>query len=205
MVSRTGGREMQCKPPAGGCYTVEWVINELVRRQEVPEPALKLWLHLKGLAWERGMCDPTDAYLAELMGRVTLRTVHRALRKLRKLHLVVAIRQGGVRWLVPLPGGEEVRRRLPEGAAREVALAEGLLRRALGGEGEDSRGRGWQVTGAAGEDSGRHGWQVTGAAGEDSGRHGQQVTGAAGEDSGGQRWRISGAARQDGGRHGGSV
>jgi hypothetical protein len=85
---------------------VEWAINELVSHNVLSGPALSLWLHLKGLAWARGECDPTDEYLAQLMGGVTTEMVRLARRELRERCLLLEYRKAaapGVRWLIPLP------------------------------------------------------------------------------------------------------
>ena len=82
-------RVLQCHPPPKGYYTVDWVVNDLVSLNALVGPALSLWLHLKGLAWERGECDPTDERLAELMGGVTAEMVRITRRELRAKHLLL--------------------------------------------------------------------------------------------------------------------
>ena len=78
-------RVLQCHPPPRGHYMVDWIVNELLSLNALSGPALSLWLHLKGLAWERGLCDPTDARLAELLGGVTTEMVRLARRELAEL------------------------------------------------------------------------------------------------------------------------
>lgn len=63
-------RVVLCQPPPKGHYMVDWTVNELIRRHALSAPAVSLWLHLKGLAWARGECEPTDAMLAEWLGGV---------------------------------------------------------------------------------------------------------------------------------------
>jgi len=127
-------RVLQCHPPPKGYYTVDWVVNDLVSLNALSGPALSLWLHLKGLAWERGECDPTDERLAELMGGVTAEMVRITRRELRGLHLLLEYQKPGapaVRWLIPLPVLSGLRGSLPAEIVEEVAIAEAQLRQAL--------------------------------------------------------------------------
>jgi hypothetical protein len=127
-------RVLQCHPPPKGYYTVDWVVNDLVSLNAVSGPALSLWLHLKGLAWERGECDPTDERLAELMGGVTAEMVRITRRELRSRHLLLEYQKPGapaVRWLIPLPMLTGLRGNLPAEIVEEVAVAEAQLRQML--------------------------------------------------------------------------
>jgi hypothetical protein len=115
---------------------VEWAINELVSHNVLSGPALSLWLHLKGLAWARGECDPTDEYLAQLMGGVTTEMVRLARRELRERCLLLEYRKAaapGVRWLIPLPVRAGLRGSLPAEVDEQVALAEAGLRQMVAG------------------------------------------------------------------------
>ena len=129
-------RVLECHPPPRGHYMIDWTVNELVSLNALSGPALSLWLHLKGLAWERGACDPTDERLAELMGGVTTEMVRITRRELRGRHLLIEYRKAGatgqaVRWLIPLPVLAGLRGHLPAEIAAEVAGAEAQLRQAL--------------------------------------------------------------------------
>jgi len=126
-------RVLQCHPPPKGYYTVDWVINDLVSLNALSGPGLSLWLHLKGLAWERGECDPTDERLAELMGGVTTEMVRITRRELRGLHLLLEYRKpaASARWLIPLPVLAGLRGSLPAEIIEEVTLGEAQLRQAL--------------------------------------------------------------------------
>lgn len=127
-------RVLQCHPPPKGYYTVDWVVNDLVSLNALSGPALGLWLHLKGLAWERGECDPTDERLAELMGGVTAEMVRITRRELRAKHLLLEYQKpaSAVRWLIPLPVLSGLRGSLPAGIIEAVAVAETQLRQMLG-------------------------------------------------------------------------
>jgi hypothetical protein len=123
-------RVLQCHPPPKGYYTVDWVINDLVSLNALSGPALSLWLHLKGLAWERGECDPTDERLAELMGGVTAEMVRITRRELRSKHLLIEYQKPGapaVRWLIPLPVLSGLRGNLPAEIVEDVASGEAQL------------------------------------------------------------------------------
>jgi len=127
-------RVLQCHPPPKGYYTVDWVVNDLVSLNALSGPGLSLWLHLKGLAWERGECDPTDERLAELMGGVTAEMVRITRRELRSKHLLLEYQKPGasaVRWLIPLPVLSGQRGSLPAGIVEAVAVAEAQLRQML--------------------------------------------------------------------------
>lgn len=126
-------RVLQCHPPPKGYYTVDWVINDLVSLNALSGPALGLWLHLKGLAWERGECDPTDERLAELMGGVTAEMVRITRRELRGKHLLLEYQKpaSAVRWLIPLPVLSGLRGSLAAEIAAQVAGAEAQLRQLL--------------------------------------------------------------------------
>ncbi len=126
-------RVLQCHPPPKGYYTVDWVVNDLVSLNALSSPALGLWLHLKGLAWERGECDPTDERLAELMGGVTAEMVRITRRELRAKHLLLEYQKptSAVRWLIPLPVLSGQRGSLPAGIIEAVAVAEAQLRQML--------------------------------------------------------------------------
>ncbi len=126
-------RVLQCHPPPKGYYTVDWVVNDLVSLNALSGPALGLWLHLKGLAWERGECDPTDERLAELMGGVTAEMVRITRRELRARHLLIEYQKpaSAVRWLIPLPVLSGQRGSLPVGISETVAVAEAQLRQLL--------------------------------------------------------------------------
>ena len=127
-------RVSQCQPPPKGHYTVDWVINDLLSLNALSGPALSLWLHLKGLAWERGECDPTDERLAELLGGVTVEMVRITRRELRNLHLLLEYQKPGapaVRWLIPLPMQSGLRGSLPAEIGEGVALAEMQLKQML--------------------------------------------------------------------------
>jgi hypothetical protein len=127
-------RVLQCHPPPKGYYTVDWIINDLVRLHALSGPALSLWLHLKGLAWARGECDPTDERLAELMGGVTAEMVRITRRELRSKHLLLEYQKPGapvVRWLIPLPVLSGQRESMPAEIAGQVAGAEAQLRQTL--------------------------------------------------------------------------
>ena len=127
-------RVLQCHPPPKGYYTVDWVINDLVGLNALSGPALSLWLHLKGLAWERGECDPTDERLAGLMGGVTAEMVRITRRELRSRHLLLEYQKPGapaVRWLIPLPVLSGLRGNLPAEIVEEVVVGEAQLRQAL--------------------------------------------------------------------------
>ena len=124
---------LQCHPPPKGYYTVDWVINDLVSLNALSGPGLSLWLHLKGLAWERGECDPTDERLAEFMGGVTAEMVRITRRELRSKHLLLEYRKpaSSVRWLVPLPVLSGLRGSLPAEIVEAVAVGEAQLRQTL--------------------------------------------------------------------------
>jgi hypothetical protein len=126
-------RVLQCHPPPKGYYTVDWVVNDLVSLNALSGPALSLWLHLKGLAWERGECDPTDERLAELMGGVTAEMVRITRRELRGKHLLIEYQKpaSAIRWLVPLPVLSGLRGSLPTEITAQVAEAEAQLRQML--------------------------------------------------------------------------
>jgi hypothetical protein len=127
-------RVLQCHPPPKGYYTVDWVINDLVSLNALSGPALSLWLHLKGLAWERGECDPTDDRLAGLMGGVTAEIVRITRRELRSKHLLLEYQKSGapaVRWLIPLPVLSGLHANLPAEIVEEVAIGEAQLRQTL--------------------------------------------------------------------------
>lgn len=126
-------RVLQCHPPPKGYYTVDWVVNDLVSLNALSGPGLSLWLHLKGLAWERGECDPTDERLTELMGGVTAEMVRITRRELRGKHLLIEYQKpaSAVRWLIPLPVLSGLRGSLPAGIIEAVAAAEAQLRQML--------------------------------------------------------------------------
>jgi hypothetical protein len=126
-------RVLQCHPPPKGYYTVDWVVNDLVSLNALSGPALSLWLHLKGLAWERGECDPTDERLAELMGGVTAEMVRITRRELRGKHLLIEYQKpaSAIRGLVPLPVLSGLRGSLPTEITAQVAEAEAQLRQML--------------------------------------------------------------------------
>lgn len=127
-------RVLQCHPPPRGHYMVDWIVNELLSLNALSGPALSLWLHLKGLAWERGLCDPTDERLAELMGGVTTEMVRITRRELRGRHLLVEHRTPAApaaRWLIPLPVLAGLRGSLPAESGAAVAAAEAQLRELL--------------------------------------------------------------------------
>jgi hypothetical protein len=113
---------------------IDWTVNELVSLNALSGPALSLWLHLKGLAWERGACDPTDEHLAELMGGVTTEMVRITRRELRGKHLLLEGQKPGapaVRWLIPLPVLAGLRGQLPAEIGEAVASGEAQLRQML--------------------------------------------------------------------------
>lgn len=126
-------RVLQCHPPPRGHYMVDWIVNELLSLNALSGPALSLWLHLKGLAWERGLCDPTDARLAELLGGVTTEMVRLARRELRGRHLLLEYGRPGAaeRWLIPLPVLAGLHAGLPAEFGAAAAEAEAQLRQML--------------------------------------------------------------------------
>lgn len=131
-------RVVLCQPPPKGHYMVDWTVNELIRRNALSAPAVSLWLHLKGLAWARGECDPTDERLAELMGGVTTEMVRITRRELRSRHLLLeyakapAAGKAATRWLVPLPVLAGLQDNLPPEIAAAVAAEEARLKASLG-------------------------------------------------------------------------
>ncbi len=126
-------RVLQCHPPPRGHYMVDWIVNELLSLNALSGPALSLWLHLKGLAWERGLCDPTDARLAELLGGVTTEMVRLARRELRGRRLLLEYGRPGAaeRWLIPLPVLTGLHAGLPAEIGAAAAEAEAQLRQML--------------------------------------------------------------------------
>jgi len=116
---------------------VDWTVNELIRRNALSAPAVSLWLHLKGLAWARGECEPTDALLAEWLGGVSTEMVRITRRELRGRHLLLeyakapAAGKAATRWLVPLPVLAGLHDHLPPEIAAAAAAEEARLRASL--------------------------------------------------------------------------
>lgn len=131
-------RVVLCQPPPKGHYMVDWTVNELIRRSALSGPAVSLWLHLKGLAWARGECEPTDAMLAEWLGGVSTEMVRITRRELRARHLLLEYAKAptagraATRWLVPLPVLAGLRDNLPAEIAAAAAAEEARLRASLG-------------------------------------------------------------------------
>lgn len=131
-------RVVLCQPPPKGHYMVDWTVNELIRRNALSAPAISLWLHLKGLAWARGECEPTDAMLAEWLGGVSTEMVRITRRELRSRHLLLeyakapAAGKAATRWLVPLPVLAGLRGNLPPEIAAAAAAEEARLKASLG-------------------------------------------------------------------------
>jgi len=131
-------RVVLCQPPPKGHYMVDWKVNELIRRNALSAPAVSLWLHLKGLAWARGECEPTDAILAEWLGGVSTEMVRITRRELRARHLLLeyakapATGKSATRWLVPLPVLAGLHDNLPPEIAAAAAAEEARLRASLG-------------------------------------------------------------------------
>jgi len=131
-------RVVLCQPPPKGHYMVDWTVNELIRRNALSGLAVSLWLHLKGLAWARGECEPTDAMLAEWLGGVSTEMVRITRRELRGRHLLLeyakapAAGKAATRWLVPLPVLAGLHDNLPPEIAAAAAAEEARLRASLG-------------------------------------------------------------------------
>lgn len=131
-------RVVLCQPPPRGHYMVDWTVNELIRRNALSGPAVSLWLHLKGLVWARGECEPTDAMLAEWLGGVSTEMVRITRRELRSRHLLLeyakapAAGKAATRWLVPLPVLAGLHDNLPAEIAAAAAAEEARLKASLG-------------------------------------------------------------------------
>jgi hypothetical protein len=120
-------RAMTCQPPPRGVYLVDWTVNEMFRRGLIHGQALILWLHLKGLAWQRGECDPTDARLAALMGDIKPDLIRITRRTLEANNLLHEYQRDSVRWLVPLPVTSDQRANFPPEVWARLADRQGRL------------------------------------------------------------------------------
>jgi hypothetical protein len=120
-------RTVTCQPPPRGVYLVDWTVNILFQRGALNGQALVLWLHLKGLAWQRGECDPTDAILADLMGGIKHDLIRIIRRTLEANDLLYEYQRDGVRWLVPLPASADTRGNFAPGVWTRVADRQGRL------------------------------------------------------------------------------